>query len=84
MEEADYPPWPATPPEAKRDTDWLHFYGPDGQRAAVPITGPKAWGITDNGDGTVTVAPSIHLVGSWHSPNPVTFRLVADLVDPRR
>jgi hypothetical protein len=94
MEEADYPPWPSEPLPAKRDTDWLHFYGPDGERGAIPITvegcrqgGQRSlqpWAIVDNGDGTATVSPSIHQVGSWHSPNPVTFRLVGELPDPKR
>jgi hypothetical protein len=34
------------------------------------------WKFTDNGDGTATVRPSVHLIGHFHSPSPVIFRLV--------
>lgn len=90
-DEADYPAWPSEPIPATLGPDWLHFYGPDGERAAVPISpagGQQAgnglpWACQDNGDGTVTVSPSIHAIGRWHSPNPAVFRLVDELVDPK-
>lgn len=30
----------------------------------------------------LTVSPSVHFIGYWHSPNPVTFRRVEQLTDP--
>lgn len=39
----------------------------------------NVWHVTENGDGTVTVSPSIHFIGHFHSPNPVRFRLVESL-----
>lgn len=41
----------------------------------------NVWKISENGDGTVTVRPSVHFVGHFHSPNPVVFRLVTQLAD---
>jgi hypothetical protein len=72
----------------------LWFLSPEnGERCAVPVSkanheaastkaGTNVWQIVDNGDGTVTVHPSIHFIGHFHSPNPVTFNLVTDL--PRK
>lgn len=79
--------WLADDPEG-----YLHFVDPNGDRAVVPVTrevhhadtarGP-VWHI-DTPDGTepgsvVTVSPSIHYRGHFHSPKPVQFRLVADV-----
>lgn len=75
----------------------LHFYDPHGERAAVPVTrgpsyerpsnnglwGSPVWHIDEDGE-IVTVSPSVHFVGHWHSPNPVQFRLVEELDDPKR
>ena len=58
-----------------------------GQPCAVHVSrhvGPQGdcinqtniWKITENADGTVTVQPSIHFIGHFHSPNPVKFKLV--------
>jgi hypothetical protein len=86
--------WPSGPVEATMQGGWLHFYDPNGERAAVPLDSHYVYidgsdrpiwhadGPDENG--IVTVTPSIHHVGHWHSPNPVTFRLVAELKDPRR
>lgn len=88
-------PWPKGLVEAKLEwpdgepTGYLHFFGPDGERAAVAVTrGPDGndgsrniWHVED--DGTIaTVTPSIHYVGKWHSPKPVRFRLVDELAPP--
>jgi hypothetical protein len=102
MGEEGYTPWPAEPLEAK--AVWydrsnlpahgfeghLHFYGPDGQRAAIPVTfdhveqvnGNPVWHI-EILDSVATITPSIHALGLWHSPNPVQFRLVHELTRPR-
>lgn len=70
---------------------WLHFIAPDGQRAAIPVTPGNAeskanqpvWHIdVDEANQRVTVSPSIHLQGYWHSGNPVTFELVDELPSP--
>lgn len=95
-------PWFADPPPAKlarggcKEGDvihgWLHFFDPNGNRAAVPVTlgphteykpadnlrGSPIWHV-DIADDIATVSPSVHYVGFWHSPNPVQFRLVDDL-----
>ena len=41
----------------------------------------NVWRIVENGDGTVTVSPSVHFVGHFHSPRPVRFRIVESLGD---
>lgn len=70
----------------------LHFVDPNGERTAIPVTegsqtrfqtddgtgGSPIWHVDVAGD-SVTVSPSIHYVGRWHSPNPVRFRLVDSL-----
>jgi len=85
--------WPSEAIEATMQGGWLHFYDPNGDRAAIPLddqygylegSGRPIWHAERNEDGTVTVTPSIHHVGHWHSPNPVTFRLVSELKDPKR
>jgi hypothetical protein len=83
-------PWFDSPPDAhlawpeRSSEGYLHFYGPDGERAVIPVTeGPSreapqrgpVWHI-EVADGVATVSPSVHFVGHWHSPNPVQFRLV--------
>lgn len=47
--------------------------------AGTVVNRSNVWQVTDNGDGTVTVRPSVHFVGHFHSPNPVMFRLVDTL-----
>lgn len=71
---------------------YLHWYDVHGDRAAVPVTRSASvsdlgglghvWHVEEPGDGTVVVSPSIHFIGFWHSPNPVTFRLVDELTEP--
>ena len=71
----------------ERDDLWnLWFYSPeDGSKVAVLVTEgddrspwrrSNVWKLKHNDDGTITVSPSIHFVGHFHSPNPVTFKLV--------
>lgn len=98
-------PWPREPVEAKlswqrgatrdegSEEGFLHFYGPDGKRAVVPITREphsqyifqgrtfNIWHIEVDGE-IATVSPSVHYLGSWHSPNPVRFRLVDEIQQP--
>lgn len=70
----------------------LHFIDPNGERAVVPVTtgptrGPESgsemivWHVDMTGaiGDIITVSPSIHFVGKWHSPNPVQFKLVEEL-----
>lgn len=87
-------PWFTEPPDAKLargnhiddDLAYLHFIGPDGERAVIWVTegettqrhGQNVWHIEVAGD-VATVSPSVHFVGHWHSPNPVKFRLVEEL-----
>lgn len=71
------------------DLGYLHFIDPEGRRAVVWVSretpiggeafaGANVWHIDI--DGTVaTVSPSIHFIGHFHSPRPVTFHLVDDL-----
>jgi len=76
--------WPSEILEARLDKSWLHFYGPDGERAAVPTEGPNKWNLElSKCGGYVRISPSIHNVGYWHSPNPVIFKLVKELKDPK-
>jgi hypothetical protein len=41
----------------------------------------NVWQVAENGDGTVTVSPSVHFPDHFHSPRPVRFRLVDHLAD---
>lgn len=84
VDETEYPPWPSELLEAKLEGGWLHFYDPNGERAAVPIyPTPKGWNAKVV-DSTITVSPSIHQIGHWHTPNPVIFKLVDELKDPKK
>ena len=81
--------WFDSPPDAwlkwEPDTDmgYLHFVDPKGKNAVIHVTkGPtraephyNVWHMGIDGD-IVTVSPSVHYVGEWHTPNPVQFRLV--------
>jgi hypothetical protein len=69
------------------DEGYLHFIDPQNNRAVVPVRkGPTThtpergpvWHVDTEGD-IATVSPSVHYVGSWHSPNPVRFQIVDDL-----
>lgn len=95
--EADEVPWFAEPPPAHLiETDdgaWLHFIDPTGNRAAIPVTrgddmaesatqDRPVWHIDTDGDRAI-VTPSVHFVGFWHSPKPVSFLLVDELADGR-
>jgi hypothetical protein len=86
-------PWFTEPPPAKLEPgtepeiQWLHFIDPQGHHAVVYVTtgqrmvdrrGENVWHI-EVADEVATVSPSIHFLGYWHSPNPVTFRLVDSL-----
>lgn len=82
-------PWPVEQLEARFmgddiDPTYLHFKTPKGNAASILVTsgethqqsdGRNVWHY-DLGDGTITVSPSVHFVDEWHSPNPVTFKLV--------
>lgn len=37
------------------------------------------WHMEVDENGMVTISPSIHFIGHFHSPNPVNFRLVTEL-----
>ncbi len=68
------------------DLGFLHFQAPDGSKAVIWVTegptcqrhGQNVWHVDVSGD-QVTVSPSIHFIDHFHSPNPVTFRLVDEL-----
>lgn len=81
-------------PESSAPDGNLFFIDPNGERAVIAVTkGPTRSDRDEHGrtirhvwhvdeptpDGRVVVSPSIHFVGHFHSPNPVTFRLVDDL-----
>lgn len=96
MDESQEVPWFTEPPEAtlRWSSDklgHLHFFDPQGNRAAVPVTRGSTyqsesltvWHIDEDGS-TATVSPSIHYVGAWHTPNPVQFKLVDKIQDPKR
>lgn len=67
----------------------LWYRDPDGGRAMTHVehgislegrSDPKygnVWSIVEHDDGTVTVSPSIHAIGYFHTPKPVRFRLVS-------
>jgi hypothetical protein len=86
--------WFSSVPDARIMGGYLHFYAPDGERAVVkvdtvfvPLVSDDVWHVEfaeADGEKFVKVSPSIHYVGHWHSPNPVIFRLVDELVDPRK
>lgn len=75
------------------DLGYLHFIDPEGHRAVVWVSktntvegeqfaGQNVWhiDIPDETPGAlVTVSPSIHFIGHFHSPRPVQFRLVDEL-----
>lgn len=67
----------------------LRFYDPNGRNAVIPVSygdtesetarcHTNVWHIEVTGD-LITVSPSIHFIGHFHSPNPVQFRLVESL-----
>jgi hypothetical protein len=85
-------PWFTT--EVKATLKWsdyhigsLRFIDPEGHPARISVThGPSystdaehVWHIEENADGTVTVSPSVHFIGHFHTGNPVVFRLVGAL-----
>lgn len=94
MSEGTEVPWFSSPPTAmliwdreEEDLGHLHFVDPEGKKAVVHVThgahtkhdlGFHVWHI-EVSTGVATVSPSTHFVGSWHSPNPVQFRLVDSL-----
>jgi hypothetical protein len=70
-------------PMDQMDAHYLHFVGPDNKKAVIWITrgpttqykGQNVWHFDGPKDGVITVSPSVHYIGSWHSPNPVKFRI---------
>lgn len=61
----------------------LHFLGPQGDYATIPVRRSKdvtlgklpIWDIVENGD-DVTITPSIWFKGHWHSPFTTRWRIV--------
>jgi hypothetical protein len=84
--------WPSEPLEARIKGGYLHFYAPDGERAVVKLDtvfvnlgNDDVWHAEFTEDKKfIKVTPSIHYVDHWHSPNPVVFKLVDELKDPKK
>jgi hypothetical protein len=73
------------------DLGYLHWFDVHGDRAAIPVTRGATtkveaighvWHIEELPDDMLRVSPSVHFIGYWHSPNPVLFHRVQQLVDP--
>lgn len=88
----DEVPWPPGPYPAwldmEKDTHegFLYFKEPGtGANNCIRVTlgitysTPSAhiWHMEWNGGREVIISPSIHYVGHFHTPNPVTFRLIS-------
>lgn len=73
------------------DLGYLHWYDVHGDRAAIPVTHAadgqlpttddsehvmNVWHVEELDGGLLLVSPSVHFIGYWHSPNPVTFHRV--------
>lgn len=85
------------PPDGPPDLGHLHWIDPDGNHAVIQVTHgadtvlrntdgkavTNVWNITEVDSGLfLRVTPSIHFIGYFHSPKPVTFRQVPELPWP--